>query len=225
MTGRKKTTHYQVLGVEPEVSATEIKKAYRKLAKSYHPDIDFRGQTPRQRTQANEFMMRLNEAYETLIDKAKRAAYDMRIGAGKTSGKRGTMPTVDLSEDREVYLKQVFNPARSAIVRVLAKYKQQLKELSQDIYDDELVAAFEKYVDEVEATLRKSSQAFSSREVPLTLRPAVQMMRYSIAQAVDGLDEMRSFCQNYDYNQLHMAGNLFGEANELARKALQLTKA
>lgn len=51
------------------------------------------------------------------------------------------------------------------------------------------------------------------------------MMRYSIAQAVDGLEEARRFCQNYDYNHLHMAGNLFKESNELSRKALQLTKA
>ena len=50
------------------------------------------------------------------------------------------------------------------------------------------------------------------------------MMRYCIAQAVDGLEELQHFCQNYDYSHLHMAQNLFKEATELSRKAMQLTK-
>ena len=108
--------------------------------------------------------------------------------------------------------------------RVLKKYNQQLIDLSQDLYDDQLVAVFEKYVDEVEETLRNASQTLSSKDTPSSLAAAVQMMRYSIAQAADGLDEMRRFCQNYDYDHLHMAANLFREANDLSRKGAQLTK-
>ena len=58
----------------------------------------------------------------------------------------------------------------------------------------------------------------------ITLAAAVTMMRYAIAQAVDGLDEMHRFCQNFDYDHLHMAGNLFREATELSRKGMQLSK-
>ncbi|MGC5075301.1 J domain-containing protein, partial [Escherichia coli] len=60
---------YVVLGVEPEVSASEIKKAYRRLAKSHHPDFGYDTRTDSERNSATEFMMRLNEAYETLADK------------------------------------------------------------------------------------------------------------------------------------------------------------
>ena len=106
----------------------------------------------------------------------------------------------------------------------MAKYKEELQLLSSDIYDDVLVAQFEKYVDEVEDTLRKSSTTLSSKPVPGSLHAAVRMMRYAIAQGSDALDELRYFCQNYDYNHLHMAENLFRESTDLARKALQLSK-
>jgi molecular chaperone DnaJ len=226
---RKATDYYQVLGVKPEVSTLEIKRAYRELAKSHHPDIEYHGKTDRQRTLDHERMARLNEAYETLVDKRKRAEYDSTIGAnGASRGIRGKHPTTsphDDAEARDVFLRQVFHPSRHAITKILSKYKQQLADLSLDIYDEELVATFELYVDEIENTLRKAANALGSKHVPSSLYAAVAMMRYSIAQAVDGLEEARRFCQNYDYNHLHMAANLFKESNELSRKALQLTRA
>ncbi|HEY9772188.1 MAG TPA: DnaJ domain-containing protein [Planktothrix sp.] len=218
---------YQLLGVQPEVTTTEIKKAYRQLAKSHHPDTQYHNKTARQRDAANQYMAQLNEAYETLIDKRRRAEYDTKIGAnGQNRGLKGKGPTVTIDEGemRERYLRQQFNPARAAISKVLGKYKQKLSDLSQDIYDEELVMAFAVYVDEVENVLRQAANDLSSREVPRSLKAGVQMMRYSIAQAVDGLEELRFFCQNYDYAQLHMAGNLFREALDLSRKAAQLTK-
>lgn len=222
----ERTNYYQMLGVQPEVSLLEIKRAYRRLAKSNHPDIHLSKKNDHERDKATEFMMRLNEAYETLADKKKRAAYDTLIGAnGRGKGRlRAPLEPLDEGETRELFLRQIFHPSRSAIVKVLAKYKKQLSDLSLDIYDDVLVAEFERYVDEVEAVLRKSSTSLSSRRVPGSLDAAVQIMRYSIAQAVDGLDELRRFCQNYDYDHLHMAQNLFKEATDLSKKALQLTK-
>lgn len=171
--------------------------------------------------------MRLNEAYETLADKVKRDAYDSLIGANgytRARAKATVFYESDEGENRELYLRQIFHPARSAIVKVIGKYKQKLVDLSQDIYDDQLVAEFEKYVNEVEVVLRGASTALSSRNVPGSLSAAVQMMRYCIAQAVDALDEMQRFCQNYDYDHLHMAENLFRESNDLSKKALQLSK-
>jgi hypothetical protein len=50
------------------------------------------------------------------------------------------------------------------------------------------------------------------------------MMRYAIAQAADGLEEMKRFCQNYDYDHLSMAGNLFREYADLSKKALYLSR-
>ena len=62
--------YYKVLGVERDASQEEIKKAYRKLAKKYHPDIN------RENPQAQERFQEINEANEVLGDAEKRRRYD-----------------------------------------------------------------------------------------------------------------------------------------------------
>ena len=61
--------YYETLGVGKEASADEIKSAYRRLAKKYHPDLN---KTP----EAAEKFKEINEAYEVLGDDKKRANYD-----------------------------------------------------------------------------------------------------------------------------------------------------
>jgi curved DNA-binding protein len=61
--------YYKVLGVERGAADEEIKKAYRRLARKYHPDVS-------KEANAKEKFQEVSEAYETLRDKEKRAAYD-----------------------------------------------------------------------------------------------------------------------------------------------------
>jgi curved DNA-binding protein len=61
--------YYKILGVARGASEDEIKKAYRKLARKYHPDVS-------KEANAKERFQEVAEAYETLRDKEKRAAYD-----------------------------------------------------------------------------------------------------------------------------------------------------
>lgn len=62
--------YYEVLGVDKKASANEIKKAYRKLAKKYHPDLHPDDES------ANKKFTEINEAYEVLSDPEKRNKYD-----------------------------------------------------------------------------------------------------------------------------------------------------
>ncbi|EOQ38364.1 molecular chaperone DnaJ [Butyricicoccus pullicaecorum] len=71
-----KRDYYEVLGVAKGASDDEIKKAHRKLAKKYHPDLN------RDNPEAAEKFKELNEAYEVLSDKDKRAKYDQFGFAG-----------------------------------------------------------------------------------------------------------------------------------------------
>jgi curved DNA-binding protein len=61
--------YYKTLGVARGASDEEIKKSYRKLARKYHPDVS-------KEANAKEKFQEVSEAYETLKDKEKRAAYD-----------------------------------------------------------------------------------------------------------------------------------------------------
>ena len=65
----QKSDYYEVLGLSKGASDDEIKRAYRKLAKQYHPDVN-------KEPGAEEKFKEINEAYETLSDPNKKARYD-----------------------------------------------------------------------------------------------------------------------------------------------------
>lgn len=77
--------YYKILGVDRKASSDEIRKAYRKLAKQYHPDYN-----PNNK-QAEERFKEINEAYEVLNDSKKRSHYD-RLGSDYSQWQRRGTP-------------------------------------------------------------------------------------------------------------------------------------
>ena len=71
--------YYQILGVEPDAGEAEIKTAYRRLARKYHPDVS-------KEAGAEDKFKAVNEAYEALRDPQKRAAYDQLRAGGYRPG-------------------------------------------------------------------------------------------------------------------------------------------
>ena len=217
-------TYYQILGLSLTASTGDIKRAYRKIAKAQHPDLGHQQKTEAERAFLTEQMLRINEAYETLLDRGKRAAYDAAIGVSAAVKKPFKFASNTEDEAREFFLARVFTPSRSDITRVLKKYKNQIRQLSLDPFDDKLLEEFQTYLDEVEATLRNSSKLLSSQPEPASLVPAVMSMRHCIAQAADGLEELHHFCRNYNYDHLSYAESLFRIAHDLAQTAFEQTK-
>ena len=97
-----KRDFYEVLGVQKSVSADELKKAYRQMAKKYHPDLH-----PNDK-EAEQKFKEINEAYEVLSDADKRAKYDQfghagvdpnyGAGAGYGGGYGGGYTNVDIGD-------------------------------------------------------------------------------------------------------------------------------
>lgn len=80
----EKRDYYEVLGVERQAGEDEIKKAYRQLARQYHPDV-----TKEDPKVAEERFKEISEAYEVLMDKPKRELYDKYGHAGVNSQFQG----------------------------------------------------------------------------------------------------------------------------------------
>ena len=77
--------YYATLGVEPTAGDAEIKTAYRRLARKYHPDVS-------KEAGAEDKFKAVNEAYEALRDPAKRAAYDQLKAQGYRPGEEFQAP-------------------------------------------------------------------------------------------------------------------------------------
>ncbi|PCJ32253.1 MAG: cytochrome C biogenesis protein [Gammaproteobacteria bacterium] len=76
--------YYQILGVSKDVSKEELKKAYRKMARKYHPDVS-------KEANAEEKFKEVAEAYEALKDPEKRAQYD-QFGSNYKNGQSFNPP-------------------------------------------------------------------------------------------------------------------------------------
>lgn len=78
-----KRDFYEVLGIEKNATEADIKKAYRKMAKQYHPDVNQEDKT------AESKFKEVNEAYEILSDSQKRSLYDQYGHAGVDPNSHG----------------------------------------------------------------------------------------------------------------------------------------
>jgi curved DNA-binding protein len=82
--------YYKIMGVDKTASQDEIKTSYRKLARKFHPDVS-------KEKNAETRFKAINEAYEVLRDKEKRAAYD-ELGSNWKAGQSGFTPPASLQD-------------------------------------------------------------------------------------------------------------------------------
>lgn len=225
-------THYQILEVGETASQADIKQAYRRLAKQYHPD----SQTDRA---SHDHIARVNAAYEVLGDPTSRSRYDQqRQGLTPsdpaTSAAQRHQRTADMqdvyrrqrraSQSSEVrvdaWLKLVYGPVDRRVAKVMSPLKREIRALSADPFDDELMEAFQGYLETARAQLEKAQDTFRSMASPAAAASPAASLYHCLSQLEEGLDEMERFTFSYEETYLHTGQELF----RIARQQRQAAK-
>jgi molecular chaperone DnaJ len=211
------SNHYDTLHIHPAATSAEIKQAYRRLVKLFHPDSN-------QETADHEQIIRVNAAYEVLRDAASRQSYDQELSARPTVAGRerqqqraaaqhqyraSRQTGRDADEQLEQWLQQVYQPVNRLLFRILNSLDQQINELAADPFDDELLEEFQAYLKTCRDWLRQAQIAFRSMPNPPSVAGAAVHLYYCLNHVGDGLDELDYFPLNYDEHYLHIGQELF----------------
>lgn len=222
-----KTNHYETLKVNPNASQAEIKQAYRRLVKMFHPDSN-------QGTSDPEQIIRVNAAYEVLGDVQNRQNYDQRLRqrSQKTTSTRQQRAAAaqkqyqatrktgrDADEQIEEWLHLVYQPVNRLLFSILTSLKEQIEKLAADPFDDVLLEEFQDYLNACRDDLKQAQITFRSLPNPPSLARAAAHLYYCLNQVGDGLDQLEYFPLNYDESYLHAGQEMFRTATHLYREA------
>ncbi len=222
------SNYYETLKVNPSASQTEIKQAYRRLVKMFHPDSN-------QETADHEQIIRINAAYEVLGDAQSRLSYDQKIRVRSQKGnsdrqqrtasaqkqyqttRRKTGRHVD--EQVEEWLILVYQPVNRFLCQILNSLQEQIEKLAADPFDDELLHEFQDYLSTCGDDLKQAQVTFSSLPNPPSLARTAAHLYYCLNQVSDGLSELEYFPLNYDESYLHTGQEMFRIATHLHSEA------
>jgi curved DNA-binding protein CbpA len=105
--------YYKILGVTAGASAAEIKRAYRRLARLYHPDLNAEAR--------DEHIKRLNEAYEILSNIQKRMVYDQTLRQARLHAEQAFAERERLHAEKQREPKMTWMEGAFGFVRELKK--------------------------------------------------------------------------------------------------------
>ena len=234
----KNLNYYTTLRVSSTATQAEIKRAYRHLAKLFHPDSN--------RDSTNhEQIASINVAYEVLSDPQKRYTYDRQLqledwGANvgfasqsqqRSRQQRAAAAVQDLRQQQQQqqgrtadehlqqWLNRVYKPVNRLLCRILNPLSDQIDDLAADPFDDDLMAGFQTYLERCHDHLHQAQAAFRSMPNPSNTAGAAAHLYYCLNQVGDGLEELKFFTLNYDDGHLHTGQELFRIASGLRREA------
>lgn len=227
--------HYDTLEISPAASPAEIKQAYRRLAKRFHPDSN-------RDVNSHEQITHINAAYEVLGDPYRRQSYDRQLRYTNQSESGVFESTVGYTErqkrasaaqhqyrqrqtgrDNDEHLKrwmnQVYQPVNRMLWQILHPLQDQIDDLAADPFDDQLLEEFQAYLDDCRSYLQRAQSAFRSMPNPPNVAGVAAHLYYCLNQVGDGIDELERFITSYDEHYLHTGQELFRIATGLRREA------
>ena len=216
--------YYKILDINPTATQGQIKQAYRRLVKLFHPDTNTD-------IANHENIIRINQAYEVLGDPQLRKSYDRQLNKNyykykKTSQdyhrnkKRGQNVDANL----QTWLNHVYKPVNKIIIQILKPLKSEIDDLAADPFDDELLEAFQDYLESSRQLLKQAHNLFSSQPNPSNFAGVAAHLYYCLNQVSDGIEDLELFTLNYDDYYLHTGQELFRIASGLRQEAQAAVK-
>jgi molecular chaperone DnaJ len=233
MTARSvNTDHYRTLKIAETATQQEIKQSYRRLAKELHPD------TQNDAGDA-ESIKQLNAAYEVLGDPQSRSDYDRELRVQKAGFQsesqirdrthrtaqsqaqyRQRRRAAQAADDAfAVWVSKVYNPVDRLIAKILTPLKGEIRALSGDPFDDELMENFQTYLETCREHLEKARSKFQSVANPSNTAGVAANLYYCLNQLEDGIEEMERYTYCYEESYLHTGQELFRISTKLRREA------
>ncbi len=214
------SNHYQTLGLTPEATQKEIKQAYRRLAKTYHPDRC-------EEEDSHDKIIAINAAYEVLSNPRLKAAYDKTFSHNRAQRNEKAQQQYHRQRQKERqsddpisnWLKFVYYPVMQQVDKIIDPLEFQIDHLAADPFDDELLATFDGYLENCRGLVKQAQQALRSQPNPSHFAETAANLYHCLNQLEDGIEELAYFPLNFNEEHLHMGKELFRIATRLQSEA------
>jgi len=216
--------HYQTLEIDPAATPAEIKIAYRRLAKLFHPD-------GHHQMANHERIAQVNAAYEVLKDPHRRLVYDQdqrsavaektgdQVAARYQTYHQPTQTARTTEIQLQQWLKQVYAPVNRHFAQILDQLPSEIRNLSADPYDDDLMADFRDYLADCRTQIEAAQTAFQSFPNPGNIASVAAHLYYCMNHIEDGIEDLERFTYCYDDGYLTTGRELFRISKKLRSEA------
>ena len=211
--------YYEELGLKANATKREIKSSYRKLVKKHHPDAGGK----------KEKFLEIQIAWETLNDPVKKEKYDRKLSNSKHSSnflekdweqKINSKKYNSSAKDNEVkkWIKEIYYPSNRLITQIIKPLTHEIKELSADPYDEELMEIFCNYINLSQKKIEKVDKIYNSIPVPNSISSLGLDLYHCFSQVKEALSELDRYTQGYVDDYLFDGKEMMKEAKRIQLK-------
>ena len=210
---------YEELGLKENATKSEIKSSYRRLVKKHHPDAG---------GEKDKFLS-IQIAWETLNDPIKKEKYDKTLFAlNKSSNFQNENWEKEINskkynsslQDNEVkkWIKNIYNPTNRFISQIIKPLNREIKKLSADPYDEELMNNFCSYIILSQKKIEKVDKLYKTIPVPNSISSLGLDLYHCFSQVKDALSELDRYTQGYVDEYLFDGKQMMKEAKRIQSK-------
>ena len=210
---------YEELGLKKNATKSEIKSSYRSLVKKHHPDAG--GEKER--------FLAIQNAWETLNDPIKKEQYDRKIFScsssfdslnGNWEDNFNSKKYNSTIKDKEVqtWIKEIYTPINRLISQIIKPLNNEIKELSADPYDDQLMENFCNYISLSQKKIDKVDKIYNKKLVPKPVSALGLDLYHCFSQVKDALLEFDRYTQGYVDDYLFDGKEMIKEAKRIQSK-------